>query len=142
MRITRRDALNSYNALAQLSQRTLPDSGSDDKVAKLLRRLKGVSEDIGKARDGSMKRYPTPDGSERTPADLLEKREFEFGDYLRGEEEIRDIPATLQLSEANMPKAIKLKSGEMDETNRAGLAGIKADLGEHIFILEDKDETS
>lgn len=139
---SRRAIRQRYNALVNLSGRILANPHIDEKIARLVRRDEENALAIEASRLGTIKRYPSPEGEDasKVAPSLVESRELEFNAYLDEIIEVRPTPEKLRLNESDMPKAIKLKSGEMDDTNRTGLAGIISDLGPDIYPLVDEDD--
>ena len=127
--VTNRQLRDINQGLTALASRTLPSIKSDLKVAKLLRKhIAGPYRDTEAAREGIIKRHPTPPDvlEERAPAAIQEARTNEFNEFLDKSVDLGEIADGLLIDEDDLPKAMK---GEQGEANRQGVGGIVSLLG-------------
>jgi hypothetical protein len=133
MKIKNRDIRRIHAALTSLSARTLPAITSDLKVARLLRSYFNepyqITEDI---REKIIKDNPSPEEKDPSQA-VIEARTLAFSASLLQEQDIKDIPEKLLLTEEDMPKATKVRG----EENRDGLGDIIQGLG---VVYKEKPE--
>lgn len=127
--VSNRELRDIHSGLTLLAARTLPSISSDLKVARLLRKhVLGLHRDTEAAREGIVRRHPTPTDADGTnpPAIVQEARANEFNDFLDAKVGLGEIADSLLIEEADLPKALK---GETGEANRQGVGAIVALLG-------------
>ena len=138
MQLTNRKIRQIHTALSMLSARTLPSIKNDLRVAKLRREFFAgpfdVTEDVRKKIIESLP-MPEGDGEEQAmPAYLTEARFKAIEAMLDDTQDVKDVPATLILSEADMPTTMKT-----NPENRAGVADIIANL-DFLYPLTTEEE--
>lgn len=130
MRLTNREVRSIHAALSALSARVLPTIASDLKVATLIRAHFSTPYAATEAALHALVRdLPAPDSdATQLPIALAEAREARFRAEVLDAECLTEfnIPETLYIVEADLPKALSGKDGE---ANRTGVASIVVALG-------------
>jgi hypothetical protein len=127
-----------YAALDALSQRGLPSIETEDKVFTLLRRhYEDAHQIFLKLRNNAIGRHPAPKDSDEAdlPYAVKEARSEAVQDVLDTYHDIPEVPASLVLTPADMPRR-DLK-GEVGAANKMSVAFIKHRLG-FLYPLEDE----
>ena len=138
MQLTNRKIRQIHTALSMLSARTLPSIKNDLRVAKLRREFFAgpfeVTEDVRKK---VIERLPMPEGDgeeQAMSASLTEARFKAIEAMLDDTQDVRDVPANLILTEADLPAAMKT-----NPENRAGIADFLSNL-DFLYPLTSEEE--
>jgi hypothetical protein len=137
-RLTYSEIEYQYGALDALSARALPNEASEDKVFTLLRRhYEDAHQIFMKRRNKAIEAHPVPKGHDdaEMPAAVRQARELAIQRLLDSTHDIPEVPASLILKPADMPRRdIK---GEAGQLNKMSLAQIKHRLG-FLYPLADE----
>lgn len=138
MQLTNRKIREIHTALSMLSGRTLASIKNELRVAKLRREFFAgpfeVTEDVRKK---IIAANPVPEGGDEErsmPVHVSEARYTAIQAMLDETQEIKDVPAHLILSEADMPITMK-----NNPDNRAGIADILSNL-DFLYPLTTTEE--
>lgn len=124
--------------LSLLSQKRLTERDNEKRVATLCRRFAKAKKHIDEQHAEIIQRYPAPSGWEDRdlPIAVIEVRQHEYNTLMEEEQELRDIPAALYLTENDLPKIMK---GELGDENRIATSMIMAKL-HFLYDVKDDDE--
>ena len=134
--ITNQDVVRMVSALTALGNRTLPTINSDLRVAKLLRLLKPIADDLEVARTKRIaEAQKAIDQTQDEQARLSINSEFVAGmtQLFSQPAEVILPPEDKRLSEVDLPKDM---AGEDGSKNRNALGSLIADLGE-LYIFSE-----